>query len=234
MRYFRSAVQFLTVIPATSSIPPARAAFFFPLVGAMIGAIAGEIGWIGALPRPIVALLQLLFMVVITGGLHEDGLADVFDAFRAGRAPERIHAILKDSRVGVYGALALGLSLLFRWQALEGLGERMPAIAASAGASRGVMVVLAYISKPAGEGIGKVFLSDLTLGSTVSAGLQSAALPFLVSPVAGATALAGNALLLAVGRTYFHRRIGGVTGDCLGAICQLSEILTLLIFLCFI
>lgn len=235
MRHFLSAVQFLTIVPAPSSIPPARAVFFFPLVGAILGLAAGAIRIYAGhvLPAPIAALLALLFLITVTGALHEDGLADVFDAFRAGRSPERIHAILKDSRIGAYGALSIVMSLLLRWQAIEALGIRaFPAMAAAVGASRGVMVVLAYVSHPAGEGLGKAFCLELRRPSVVAAGLQSAGLPFLCGPVWGAAALCGNALSVVLARAYFHRRIGGVTGDCLGAICQTSEILMLLIFLC--
>lgn len=235
MRHLLAAIQFLTIVPAPSSVPPGRAAFFFPVVGAALGAVAGGIHRFAGiwLPSSIAALLALLFLITVTGGLHEDGLADVFDAFRAGRTPERIHGILKDSRIGVYGALAIGMSLLLRWQAIEALdGRAIPAMAAAAGASRGVMVLLAYISKPAGEGLGKSFRTELSGAGTLAAGLQTAALPFLTGPAAGIAALAGNALVVIAARAYFHRRIGGITGDCLGAICQISEILMLLIFLC--
>src|SRR5262245_60497906 len=99
-----AAIQFLTVIPAPAGGPPAPAAIFFPLVGATLGLAAGAIRLYAPLPPAIAALLALVFLVAVTGALHEDGLADVADAFRAGRSPERILAILKDSRIGVYGA----------------------------------------------------------------------------------------------------------------------------------
>ena len=70
-------------------------------------------------PPSIAALLALGLVILVTGALHEDGLADMFDAFRAGRSPEKIQAILKDSRIGVYGAVALTMTLLLRWQAIE-------------------------------------------------------------------------------------------------------------------
>jgi len=236
MRHFLSAVQFLTIVPIRGTqAEPGRAAFFFPLVGALLGLAAGAIRVYGGyvLPASIAALLGLLFMIVTTGALHEDGLADVFDAFRAGRSPERIHAILKDSRIGTYGAIAIAMSVLLRWQSIEALGSRaVPAMAAAVGASRGVMVVLAYLSNPAGEGLGKAFSLELRQPSVFVTGLQSAALPFFWGPAWGAAALGGNTLAIFLARAYFQRRIGGVTGDCLGAICQISEILILLIFLC--
>jgi adenosylcobinamide-GDP ribazoletransferase len=94
------------------------------------------------------------------------------------------------------------------------------------------MVLLASLSKPSGEGLGKAFVMGLSRPAAIAAGLQAAALGFLGGPVRGAAALAGNALIMLLARAYFHRRIGGVTGDCLGATCQISEVLMLLIFVC--
>src|SRR5262245_13968406 len=100
---FLGAVQFLTVLPVPGkTAPPARSAIFFPLVGAWLG-------WMGAtiflflravFPLELAALAAVAFWIVVTGALHEDGLADVADAFRAGRSADRILAILKDSRIG--------------------------------------------------------------------------------------------------------------------------------------
>jgi adenosylcobinamide-GDP ribazoletransferase len=228
-----AAIQFLTVIPAPGSAPPARAAIYFPLVGALLGLGTGAIRVYTPLPTAIAALLALAFLVCITGALHEDGLADVADAFRAGRSPERILAILKDSRIGVYGAVALVLTLLLRWQAIEQLDTlAIPALFAACGASRGAMVVLAGVSRPLGEGLGRAFCLGLRKPDIVIVGIEAAALPFIGGPLYGGVALAANALAMVAARAYFHRRAGGITGDCLGAMCQISEILTLLTFLC--
>src|SRR5260370_4158255 len=118
---FRGAIQFLTILhwPGDSA-PPGQAALFFPLVG-------GLLGWSGAglflalksfAGDSVAALLVLGYWVLVTGALHEDGLADVADAVRAGRGRDRMFAILKDSRIGAYGTLALLFSVLIRWQAL--------------------------------------------------------------------------------------------------------------------
>ncbi len=235
MRRFLAAIEFLTIVPVSTATPPALGAPFFPIVGAMLGLAAGAIYRAAAqeLPAPIAALIALLFLIVLTAGLHEDGLADVFDAFRAYRPPERIHAILKDSRIGTFGALALALALLLRWQSIEALGGRaMAGVAAAAGASRGAMVAFAFLSKPAGDGLGKTFSAGLGRPAAIAAAAQAAALPFLLGPGAGIAALGVNVVAILAGRAYFHRRIGGVTGDCLGALCQISETLLLLTFAC--
>jgi adenosylcobinamide-GDP ribazoletransferase len=235
MRRFLAAVQFLTLLPVQSSDVPAAGVMFFPLVGAALGLAAGGLRTLAAMlfPAPLAALLALGFLIQATGALHEDGLADVFDAFRAGRSPERIQAILKDSRIGVYGAAALAMTLLLRWQAIELLDNRaLPALAAACGASRGAMVVLAWWTPAIGDGLGKAFRLGLHAPAVLLTALESAALLFLCGPAAGAAALAVNALAVTVARAYFLRRAGGVTGDCLGAVCQISEVSSLLVFLC--
>ena len=230
-----TALQFLTIVRAPGDGPPARGAMFFPAVGAGLGLAAGalRIGAAKLFPPSIAALLALAFLIVVTGALHEDGLADVFDAFRAGRSPEKIQSILKDSRIGVYGAVALLMSVLLRWQSIEFLDwAPIRSLVAAVGASRGAMVVFAYISRPLGDGLGKAFCRGLSRPDVVIAAIQSAALPFLCGPVAGAAALVGNALAILSARAYFHHRAGGVTGDCMGAVCQISEVSTLLILVC--
>jgi len=192
MGRFLTAVQFLTIVTAPGDGTPARGAIFFPVVGAAIGLAAGAIrlGAAKVFPPSLAALLALGFLIVITGALHEDGLADVFDAFRAGRSPERIQAILADSRIGVYGAVALLITLLLRWQAIEFIEVgAAPALVAAAGGSRGAMVVFAHISRPIGDGLGKAFCLGLRRPDVFLAGLQSAALPFLCGPLAGALVL---------------------------------------------
>src|SRR5262245_31513783 len=235
MGRFLAAVQFLTIVPVRRGDAPARGAIFFPVVGALIGLAAAETRELAgnALPAPIAALLALGVLIMITGALHEDGLADIFDAFRAGRSPERIQAILKDSRIGVYGATALVMTLLLRWQAITFLEDRaIPGIVAATAASRGAMVVFAYVSRPLGDGLGKAFCLGLRLPEVVLAASQSAALLFLNHPLRAALALGANLLVIAGARAYFHSRAGGITGDCIGAVCQISETLTLLILLC--
>ena len=111
-----------------------------------------------ALPESLAALLTVAFWVGITGVLHEDGLADAADALRAGRTPEHMLAILKDSRIGTYGAVAIVLSILARWQAVEHIGDHVNAsrvlgvFIASQAVPRAAMVALAWVSRPAGTG----------------------------------------------------------------------------------
>jgi len=236
IRRFGGAVQFLTVLPIRAGdVSLAGSAVFFPLVGAALGASASSVYLLLArlLPTPLASILAILFLVLATGGLHEDGLADVADAFRAGRTPEKIFAIMKDSRVGTFGALALTFSILIRWQALNALGAPSTiALIVSEALPRTALVVLSHIAKPAGSGLGSALGTGLSRNVTLVAAAQGIALACLAGPWLAATLLAGTAGLIWMARSYFHRRIGGVTGDCLGATGQLVECYCLLTFVC--
>ncbi len=230
------AVQFLTILPVgRSTAEPGRAALFFPLVGAWLGLLAGSLLSISAsvFPIQLAALVAVAALILLTGSLHEDGLADVADAFRAGRPPERILSILKDSRVGAYGAVAILLSVLIRWQAAASLA--VPAAAAFAAAlslSRASMVVLAWLARPAGQGVGFFFSRTLTTPVAAAAALQGIAFSFLSGVDFAITLLAGAAVIIIALRSYFEARLGGVTGDCLGAASQLVEIFAFAVLAC--
>lgn len=237
MRTFLGAVAFLTILPVrVRPVPPGRAAIFFPLVGAVLGA-GGAAIFIGAsriLPSPLAALLTVAFWTAISGVLHEDGLADVADAMRAGRTPERMLAILKDSRVGTYGAVAIVLSILARWQALDHLATPRvwEVLIASQAAPRAAMVALAWIARPTGTGLGLAFSSTLSTPVAIAAMAQGVAAAFLCGARPGVLILAGGYILIRGAQMYFYRRIGGVNGDCLGAAEQLMEIYILVLFTC--
>jgi len=235
MRTFLAAVSFLTIIPVNGkSVPPGRAAIFFPVIGALLGA-AGAGLFIAAslaLPVSLAALLTVTFWTVISGVLHEDGLADVADAMRAGRTREKMIAILKDSRIGTYGAVAIALSLVARWQALEHVSAAhilFVCILAQA-VPRTAMVALAWVSRPSGDGLGLAFTSSLTTTGAVVAIAQGVAASMLLGWRAGLLNVAGAYLIVRGARAYFYKRIGGVNGDCLGATEQLLEIFILVLF----
>src|SRR5580658_10246477 len=115
MRAFLGAVSFLTILKVPGKAEaPGKSAIFFPLVGALLG-LGGAGIFLGAsraLPVSLAALLTVAFWVGISGVLHEDGLADVADAFRAGRSREMMLSILKDSRIGTFGAVAIVFSIV--------------------------------------------------------------------------------------------------------------------------
>ena len=235
LKLFLCALQFLTRLPAPSfaDFQPdwiTRAARYYSLVGIVVGAacagvllLAGQL-WSGLLP----ALLAVAAGVLITGGFHEDGLADTADGLGGGQTPARRLEIMKDSRVGTYGVLALGLVLAIKVAALATLPLATAALAlvAAHGAGRVaavmVMVLGRHVSdrddakyKPAPEGVRPFEL------------LVAAALGLWPLAPLGWPGLAGAAvgtLLATIVALTARRLIGGYTGDVLGGVEQACEL----------
>jgi len=233
----RAAIRFLTIIPVRGGdAPPGKAAALFPLVGGMLGAAGAGIFLLAsaAFPVSIAALATVGFCVVISGVLHEDGLADVADAVRAGRSRDRMLAILKDSRIGTYGAVAVLLSVLARWQALESLATPrvLEVLIASQAVPRAAIVAMAWCSRPAGSGLGAALASTLGTPAALVAIAQGAVAALLCGWRPGLILIAGSVLVVQALRGWFYRRLGGVNGDCLGFTEQVLEILVLVMFTC--
>jgi adenosylcobinamide-GDP ribazoletransferase len=234
LKLFQIALQFLTQLPAGSirDCPPdwlARSAKYMPLVGAIVGAIAGAGILLSAIffPEPLPIAIGLVVAVAITGALHEDGLADTADAFGGGRTRERRLEIMKDSTIGSYGAIALIAAFALKGSALVALDPRSAAcilIAGHAGAR--LATVLTMWRLPHAGNIAKVSqkISELTLPE-VAAAIGLGLIPgFLVLPTTAfviatlfASAAAAAVALIA------RRKIAGYTGDVLGAVEQVFE-----------
>jgi adenosylcobinamide-GDP ribazoletransferase len=228
------AFQFLTRIPmpliAFEADSLSRATKFFPLVGLVVGsgAVLLQKVLMFHMRRPLVALIVLIYLVLITGCLHEDGLADTADGFGGGRTKDQILAILKDNRIGSYGATALVLSLLTRYLVLASLPlEHFAAYVISSHVlSRWTSLPLSYFFPPAREQDGQgariaklTSLASLILGSVFGFTVVAFALRWAaVAPVLVAI------LTIALSGWLYGRKIGGVTGDCFGATNQLAEI----------
>lgn len=232
IRRLTGAVQFLTVLPISASTSASgEAAIFFPLVGALLGAAGGALFLVAqrVFDSSIAALIAIAGLISLTGALHEDGLADAADAFRSGRSREKILAIMKDSRIGVYGALALIVSVALRWQSLMRLQVHVIAgLVAALALSRSALVLLAFFTPSIGEGLGASFASFLSV-KTVTAVLAQALVFALPCRWRGILMLLTSALTIALARFYFLRRLGGVNGDCLGATCQVVETVNLMV-----
>jgi adenosylcobinamide-GDP ribazoletransferase len=219
-----SAFALLSRIPVPGHAPAgARGAWAWPLVGVAVGLVAGACAWAvsGAGPG-VAAAVALAVQAVLTGGLHEDGLADCADGFWGGHTRARRLEIMKDSRVGSYGVLALVLAVLAGWSALA-QAERVIAVLVAAGAlSRAPMAVLmAWL--PNAREVGLSRLVGRPSGAVAGAGVALAvAVAVLLCGAAGLwAALAVAAVALAVGLVA-RAKIGGQTGDVLGAAQQLG------------
>ncbi|MBZ9698277.1 adenosylcobinamide-GDP ribazoletransferase [Mesorhizobium sp. CO1-1-9] len=198
------------------------------LIGAIVFATAERFG----LAIGPAAALALVATVATTGCLHEDGLSDVADGFGGGKSRGRKLEIMRDSRIGTYGAMALALSLLIRWSALSQVVEptqALFALVAAHAASRGVLGAFMHLLPPArsdglSAGAGTVSLE------TAIAGAVLGAIPLLLLGLGGAIAAL---ILLGLFFAAFHalclNQIEGQTGDTVGALQQLSEIAVLLV-----
>ncbi len=245
-RLFAIALQFLTRVPVPARIgfDPAwlnHSARHFPAVGLVVGAIGALVlGAAQALwPWPVAVGLSMAATVIATGAFHEDGLADTCDGLGGAVDRERALAIMKDSRIGTYGALALLLVLGLKAAALMALGwpQAAPALlfahAASRAAAVGVMARLPYAGDPA-HAKAKPLVQGLAASDAVVAvlwvGLAGIALVAVDRGWAGAVVLGIALSLLAAGcaTRWLRRRLGGYTGDTLGAVQQVGELLVLL------
>jgi adenosylcobinamide-GDP ribazoletransferase len=208
----------------------AASAWSWPLVGAALGALAATVAsaalWVGVTPG-VTAVLVLATGAMLTGGLHEDGLSDTADGLYGGWTKARRLEIMKDSRVGSYGVLALVLVTLARWSALTALlvfGGHWAALVATGAVSRAPMVlIMALLPNARGDG-----LSHATGRPGQPTALVALALAMAIAVVlTGWTGLIMAATALGVGALLSIsalRRIGGQTGDILGASQQLAEV----------
>lgn len=242
----RAACMLLTRFPvgARPLADEARrwAAAFLPVVGLGLG-LLGALALLGLGPplgARLAAALTVGLMLLATGALHEDGLADTADALGGAYSRERLFAILKDSRLGTYGVLALVLTLFIRIEALAALGPRGPAaFVLAAVLSRAplpwMMAALPYVTPDSVARSANL----MRVGVPVVAAATGATLLVLAGAVGlgalpwavAAGAAAGTAIVALVGAWRFHRRAGGITGDFLGATQQASELVVLLILL---
>lgn len=217
-------------------VPPLGfAAAWFPLVGALLGGLAGGIDYLLApsLGPDVAAILAVAMLVVLTGGLHADGLADCADGLGARGDRERRLAIMRDSAIGTFGALALLLWLMLFVAAAAGLdrGGALRAIVVAAGLGRWAVLVHARIAPPArGDGLGAAF----TVGGPAFALATAAAVVLagaLVGPVHALVALAAAAAVGLIVSAWARAGLGGRTGDTLGACVALTEVAVLVALL---
>ncbi|GAA4029658.1 adenosylcobinamide-GDP ribazoletransferase [Actimicrobium antarcticum] len=240
VRLFFIALQFFTRIPIPQWVgfEPAwlqHASRYFPMAGAVV-ACATAVVYAGAawLWSPLVAVLvSTAFGIYLTGAFHEDGFADMCDGFGGGMTPARVLEIMRDSRIGAYGAIGIGLMLALKCATLAQLPVQsviaalLVAHPLSRLASGALIWRLEYVRE---EGKAKPLSHRMSNGEFAIAAI-TAAVPVLVCLMAGWMswrAFLAGAVLVIVAMLWlgkmFVRRIGGYTGDCLGAVQQASEV----------
>ena len=234
LRAVRQAVMFFTRLPVPSEphwnpSDLQRSAAYFPLVGWVVGGFGALAWWLGARVwgPEIASGISLATTLLVTGAFHEDGFADVCDGFGGGYTKERVLEIMRDSRVGAFGAIGVTVLLLLKWQTVAALpaglapGLIVAAHALSRGAAVSIQATHDYVREEMGKA--KPMATQLRGGRLVAA-LSFAVWPLLALPLRFAwSVLAVIAARLILAR-WFKRRIGGYTGDCLGAAQQVTEV----------
>ncbi|WP_018605072.1 adenosylcobinamide-GDP ribazoletransferase [Uliginosibacterium gangwonense] len=245
IRRFFIALGYFTRLPVPawvgwSSSELNHATRYFPLVGLLVGLLVAGVFYLASLflPLRVALLLSMIASLLITGAFHEDGLADSADGFGGGWGKDQILTIMKDSRIGTYGAIALVTALLMKFLVLDALGLfTLIALPLAHTLSRTmallVMAAMKYVrqddstrAKPVAEGLSK---TDWVLGLCLGLAPFIAVLAFDVLPLRAMLACWLSCIMATLlWAFYIYRRIGGYTGDALGASQQIAEIATYL------
>ncbi|WP_275221584.1 adenosylcobinamide-GDP ribazoletransferase [Citrobacter freundii] len=216
-----------------------RGIVMFPLIGVVLGGLTGLVfmalqTWCGI---PLAALFAVLTLALLTGGFHLDGLADTCDGIFSARRRERMLEIMRDSRLGTHGGLALIFVLLAKVLVVSELAlggtPMLAALAAACVAGRGTAVLLMYRHRYAREeGLGNVFIGKVTGRQTcVTLGLAAILAAVLLPGMRGVAALVVTMVAIFILGQLLKRTLGGQTGDTLGAAIELGELIFLLALL---
>jgi adenosylcobinamide-GDP ribazoletransferase len=207
----------------------ARAAAFFPLVGVIVGGGAALVFTLLQLllPVPASVLCAIVFAAFITNGFHEDGLADAFDGFGGGWTKDRVLEIMRDSRIGTYGTLALIFLVIGKLTLLSSLPQGQIwrwLIVAHTAARWTILPLCAWLPYARAEGQGKLVAKQVGALEIVK-GTVTLLVTFLLIPWRPALAvLLVTSLVMLLSGLYFRSRLQGITGDCLGATNQVTEV----------
>lgn len=231
--YFLLALGFFTRIPVPSftdfqESDLNHSAQYFPLIGILVGAVGAFVFWLSdfLLPLEVAVLLSVASTVLLTGAFHEDGLSDAVDGLGGGQGKEQALTIMTDSRIGSYGAIALVLALLTKYQALSYQTATLIPVSIVAGHALSrlcavlVMFTQSYV-KPKGKA--KPLATQLSVQELFMATFFGL-LPMTFLPMKFLAALVPVAMVWLWFSAKIKKRIGGYTGDCLGAMQQLTEI----------
>jgi adenosylcobinamide-GDP ribazoletransferase len=242
IKRFLAAIQFLTVCPLPASIKIDERALggsvpYFPVVGIIIGGAAAGLDYVlrHILPPPVTSMLMVIFLLAVSCALHMDGLADTADGFFSSRPRERILEIMRDSRVGPMGVIVIVCVLLFKLTLLTEVPQaaRWWVLLMTPFAGRCAllinMAVIPY-ARPEG-GLGTIFYSSRFRLQLAWAFIVLTAIGWLVAGWAGlAVGLVSFAFSI-IFAVYVKYKIGGSTGDTLGAACELTELIPALVYL---
>lgn len=246
LRLFLATLQFMTRIPLPERYTQGvalhqyhRGIVVFPLIGLIVGAIGGGVftvlaPWCGV---PLAALGYVLALALVTGAFHLDGLADTCDGVFSARSRDKMLLIMRDSRLGTNGGLALIFIVLAKVLLVSELALRdlpmLSMLAAAGVASRTVLVLQMYRQRYAreGEGLGNLYIGQISLRQTLSTLIIGAILIMLLGHGKALFALGCALLVQLLLRAYLNHRLGGQTGDTLGAGVEVAELAFLIALL---
>jgi adenosylcobinamide-GDP ribazoletransferase len=215
------------------SLAPVRWLFWFPWVGVVLGLVywGAGVGLSHLFPASAAAALLLALTVLLTRGLHLDGLADTVDGLGGGTTPAARLVIMKDSRLGAFGAVSLVLVLLLKFSFLLVLFDqgRERSLVLFPLISRWGIVLLAALAPYArpGGGLGQAMTEGATSRVVIGATISALLLSFVAGGFAGPLSLLLAGAVVWGLSNYFQRRLGGVTGDVYGAVNEILETLIL-------
>jgi adenosylcobinamide-GDP ribazoletransferase len=231
-RLLKTAMVFFTRVPLKlydyDEADLARSTRYFPLVGVLVGAFGALVFWLSdfVLPLELAVLLSMAATILLTGAFHEDGLSDAVDGLGGGWEKDQVLTIMIDSRIGSYGAIAIVLALLIKFQALSHLSAATIPLALVAGHALSrfcATLVIATQRYVKHEGKSKPLATQIAPGELLVAAVFGL-LPLVLLDVRLLLALVPVALVWLWFSAKIRTRIGGYTGDCLGAMQQLTEI----------
>ena len=231
MRAFFAALQFLTLFPCPTRMDYAdadlgRSAIFFPMIGLILGALLVVVNFLLA-PFASAALLSVILvslLAFLTRGLHLDGVGDTFDGLGAGGDRAHVLSVMDDSHIGAFGVIAIVMVLFLKIHALESLDvDRWRVLLTALILGRWAMVLLAFRSNAAKAGLGSNLIGHLQTSHLLLATLLTLLLVATIFRGNGIVMMAWVAIFTVASKSYFHRRLGGVTGDTCGAVGELSE-----------
>ena len=231
MSSFFAALQFLTFLPwpkgkLRTADELGGATVFFPVIGLLLGLILMLVNFlISSFAGPaLTSVILITILALLTRAFHLDALGDTFDGLGVGGDREHMLGVMDDSHIGAFGVIAIVLTLLLKIQALESIdAERWRALLAAPVLGRWSMVLLGYGSRAAKVGLGSALIEYLSTQHFVVATLISSLLAIAILRAGGVVMMFFVAVLTLACKNYFHRRLGGLTGDIFGAVGELSE-----------
>jgi len=242
MKDFLRAISFLTILPVGKSLSfgekeLARSMAFFPLVGLVIGLLLALGYYLLSflLPKAIVLWLTIGFLVFLTRGLHLDGFADTIDGLASGGSREKILEVMRDSRIGAFGVIGLILLIGAKYLSLNHISNDLivHSLILMTVMGRNAMVLVCYRSPYARSdgGLGKPFAENLGIREVTLSSILAFGIVLWLTDMKGIVIFLGIALFSHGYRFFFIKKLGGVTGDILGAANEVVELLCLILLI---